>query len=271
MNDVSNEMQAAISHKSVVERLWTAPVFEANADRIAVGESTSLLVAESRCGYIPSRLVDLVPEDTRIIALDPSRPMLDQARQRVSEADQRRVFYVPQNVNALSYTNEVFTTSICLNGIVTAHQAEDALGELTRVTSPGGTVLVGAPMSESFSEAFDILDEALRAHQLNDVLGRLYDLPSSFLSPSRLADIAEKSGLHDVEVQEVTWSLEFESGHGVYYSPLLRETFYPHWIGVVRSSDREPILRYACDAVDTYWHGRSFKTDVVACVVSGMR
>lgn len=271
MNDTANEHQVAISHKEVVEQLWTAPVFESSAEHLDLPSASSLLVAESRCGYIPLRLVDMLPEDTRIIALDPSRAMLDQARQRIDEETQRRVFFVPQHVNSLSYADDVFKASVCLNGVLTLRQASEALSELSRVTAAGGTVLLGAPMGSSFEPVFDVLDEALRAHQLNDVLGRLYELPASFLTPGRLADLAESAGLHDIEVEEVTWDVVFESGQDLILSPLIRETFFPHWVGVVRSSDREPILRYVSDAIDTYWHDSEFKCEVVACTVSGMR
>ncbi len=271
MNDTANEHQVAISHKDVVEHLWTAPVFEAACEKFDIPPASSLLVAESRCGYVPLRLVDTLPEDTRIIALDPSRAMLDQARQRIDEQTQRRVFFVPQHVNSLSYADDVFRGAICLNGVLTMRQAAEALGELSRVTSAGGSVLLGAPMGASFEAVFDMLDEALRAHQLNDVLGRLYELPGSFLTPGRLAELAESSGLHDVEVEEVAWEVVFESGQDLFLSPLVRETFFPHWVGVVRSSDREPILRYVSDAIDTYWHDREFRCKIVACAVSGMR
>ena len=103
------------------------------------------------------------------------------------------------------------------------------------------------------------------------MLGRLYELPGSFLTPGRLAELAESSGLHDVEVEEVAWEVVFESGQDLFLSPLVRETFFPHWVGVVRSSDREPILRYVSDAIDTYWHDREFRCKIVACAVSGMR
>lgn len=138
MGETGNEHQLAVSHRDVVERLWTKPLYDACVTDLNVPAACSLLVAEARCGYIPERALKQVPEDTRIIALDPSRAMLDLARQRMDESAQRRVFFVPQRVDSLSYAADVFKASICLNGVVTARQAEDALRELTRVTSPGG-------------------------------------------------------------------------------------------------------------------------------------
>ena len=109
-----------------------------------------------------------------------------------------------------------------------------------------------------------MLDEARRAQQLHDVLGRMYEMRDGLLTPAMLSDIAESAGLHDSVFQEVSWEVSFENGQELLLSPLVRETFYPHWIGVIRSSDRDPILRYIADAVDTYWHDEQFTCRVVA-------
>lgn len=271
MSDTANEHQAAVAHKSVVEPLWTEPVFRACRPGTDVTAGVSVLVAESRCGYVPMHMVPDLPEDTRVIALDPSRAMLDQARQRISEEIARRVFFVPQRVSSLSYADDVFRASVCLNGVITVRQARDALGELSRVTAAGGAVTLAAPVKDAFPEFYDMLDEALRAHHLHDVLGRMHELRASFLTASRLASIAEDAGLVDVTVQEISWEVEFKSGQGLLMSPLIRETYFPQWIGVVRSSEREPILRYIADAIDMYWHERPFRCRIVAGCLSGMR
>lgn len=270
MTDAS-EYQAALAHKQVVEPLWTTPLFEACNPALHVPDAVSVLVAESRCGYVPVRIAEDLPVDTRVIALDPSRAMLDQARQRVSDELARRVFFVPQRVGKLSYADDVFRASICLNGVVTTRQMNEALSELSRVTAPGGTVTLAAPMRSSFPEFYDMLDEALRAHSLHDVLGRMYELRASFLTPSRLVDTAEDVGLLEVTFDELTWEIEFRSGQELMMSPLIRETFFSHWIGIIRSSDREPILRYIADAIDMYWDDRAFTVRVVAGCITGMR
>lgn len=264
MTDSTSEHQAAVAHRSVVERLWTGPVFDACIRGVRVPSASSVLIAESRCGLIPEKLLEEIPEDTRIISLDPSRAMLDQARSRMDDAAQRRIFFVPQKVSALSYADDVFRASICANGVVTPSQAEEALSELVRVTQPGGTIVLAAPLQTSFPEFYDMLDEALRAHRLHDVLTRMYDLRTNLLSAGRIAEIAESKGLHDVEFEELTWDVAFGSGQELLSSPLVRETFYPLWLGIIRSSDREPILRYIVDAIDTYWHSETFTCRLVA-------
>lgn len=271
MSEAADEHQAAVAHREVVETLWTEPVLNACNVTDAVAHSgVSVLVAEARCGYVPVSIAPALPDDVRVIALDPSRAMLDQARQRITDELARRIFFVPQRVDNLTYADDVFQASVCLNGLVTLRQARDAMGELARVTTPGGCVIVAAPLRDCFPECYDMLDEALRSHHLHDVLGRLHELRASFLTPGKLANVAEEAGLVDVEIQELTWEIEFSSGQEMLMSPLVRETFFPHWLGVVRSSEREPILRYVADAIDMYWHGTPFVCQIRAACIRGL-
>lgn len=267
-----NEHQQVVGHKEVVERLWTTPVFTAMQPLLQdMPGGATVLVAESRCGYIPIQLSSILPEDTRIIALDSSRSMLDQARGRVDDVLSRRMFFIPQRLNSISYADEVFRLCICAHGVITQRQLREGLAELCRVSSPGATILLATPMLTSFPEMYDMFDEALRAHQLHDVLGRLYELKTSFINVATLHDMAEECGLHDARVEEISWEISFKSGQELLMSPLIRETFFPHWIGVIRSSDRDPILRYLADAIDTYWHRESIRCSVHAGLLNAIR
>lgn len=267
----ANEHKAAIEHRESVEPLWTQPVFEACDPLSSITDASSVLIAEARCGYIPEKMMPNLPIGARIIALDPNRAMLDQARTRFEGENESNIFFVPQAVDKIAYANDVFRASICLNDLVSVEETKRGLSELARVTSPGGTVMAAVPLQGSFPEFYDILDEAFRAHKLHDVLGRMYKLRRSFLTPSYLHDLAKDASLIDPIVDEISWEVSFESGHALLHSPLVRETFFPHWMSIIRSSDREPILRYVIDAIDTYWHNREFVCKIVAGSVTALR
>ena len=137
-----NEHQEAVAHKAIMEKLWTEPLVDAYLDEFPAAQGSTVLVAEARCGYIPSKWVHQLGESTRIIALDPSRSMLDQARQRIDEDLQRRIFFVPQRINKLSYADGVFKGAVCLNGVSTRLQLQEGLAELARVVEPGTWISV---------------------------------------------------------------------------------------------------------------------------------
>jgi len=264
-----NTFEQARAYKSVVEKLWTRPIFEAARDLLPTEESATVLVAEARCGFVPIELLSVLEGGARIIALDGHDSMLDVARKRAESHDTgRRIFFVDQRVGAISYADGVFRAGLCFDGLLTLRQVEQALGELTRVSAPGATLLVAAPLAESFPEFYDILDEALRAHKtLDTVAPRIARLKSSLVTPGRFAALARAAGLSAIRVEKLTWELAFAGGHEFLQSPLIRETFFPQWLGLIPSSEREPILRYVGDAIDTYWHGRVFKTTISAALL----
>ncbi|TDP75915.1 class I SAM-dependent methyltransferase [Bradymonas sediminis] len=262
--------EQARAYKAVVEKLWAQPVFEASRALVPCEEAATVLVAEARCGFVPLELLSVLKEGTRIIALDGHDAMLDVARKRAESVDtQKRIFFVDQRVGKISYADGVFRAGICFDGLLTLRQTEQAMGELARVSADGATVLIAAPLAESFPEFYDILDEALRAHDLLELVApRIAKLKRTLLTPSRLAALARAAGLTQIAVEKLSWELAFAGGHEFLQSPLIRETFFPHWLGLIPSSDREPVLRYVGDAIDTYWHGRIFRTQISAALLS---
>ena len=65
-----NEHQEAVAHKAIMEKLWTEPLVGAYLSEFPDVQESTALVAEARCGYIPSQWVHQLGESTRIIALD---------------------------------------------------------------------------------------------------------------------------------------------------------------------------------------------------------
>ncbi|RDV39445.1 methyltransferase domain-containing protein [Bradymonadaceae bacterium TMQ3] len=268
----SLESPAVRAHREVVERLWTRPLLNACAELLPLVEGKTVLSAESRCGAVVTHWLKYLPEETRMMALDSNASMLDCARERVSEAEQRRIFFVQQRVNALSYADEVFEASVCLHGLVSRRQLDEGLAELARVTSSGGLVMAALPTSESFDAFYDLLDEALRSHGLHEALERLGELKErTLVDAGAAARSARNFGLHDLILERIRWDLSFASGRDFLQSPLIQETFFPHWSGAIRGSEREAVLGYITRAIDTYWRDRTFDTPIEAAVVIGRR
>ena len=260
--------QEAIIHATVMEKLWTKPLVDLFKDRLPRPVNASVLVAEARCGHVPVRWSEMLSENTRVIALDGSRTMLDHARQRTPAHLSGRIFFVPQSVESMSYADAVFRAAACFNGLSTAPQFQAGLSELARVVEPGGQILLVLPVARSFPQIHDLLCEALETYELHDALERLKAAKGQLVEEPLVVSVARNLGLHDLQLERCEWEVAFESGQAVMMSPLLRETFFPHWMGMIRSTEREHIMRYVVDAIDTYFHGRSFTLNLHAlCLI----
>jgi hypothetical protein len=264
MEDPENEQKVAEAHRTAVEPLWTEPLMDQIGEQLPLAPQGTQLVAEARCGFIPLQLRKRLDSSIRMIALDPKRTMLDAARNRGGDEETEQIFFVPERVDAISYADGVFDVSICCDGIVTARQAEEGLGELARVTVSGGRVALAAPLGSSFQLFYDMLDEAVRAHGMVERLERVENVRETFLSPVRMTAIADELGLIVEQVTELEWTVSFERGWEFLHSPLIRETFFPHWMGAVSSSKRDQVMRYMENALDIYWRGRTLETNVKA-------
>lgn len=265
------EHPAVRAHREIVERLWTEPLLELCAQELPRPQEATVLSAESRCGAVVLRWLEELPEGTRMMALDSSGPMLDEARDRMDEADLRRVFFVQQRVSSLSYADGVFNAALCLHGMITERQAREGLEELVRVTIPGGEVMACFPLSTSFPEFYDLLDEAIRALGLEGALERIGELQGNLISEAKIASVAQNLDVEKIELSELSWEVAFGGGREFLQSPLIQETFFPHWIGSIRFSDREDVLRYIENAVDTYWQGRTLNTRVRAVLLKAKK
>lgn len=263
----SSDHPVVRAHRDVVERLWTAPILHLCASELPAPDQATVLSAESRCGAVILRWIQDLPAGTRMMALDSQGIMLDEARSRVPEEEHRRIFFVQQRLNALSYADGVFNGVVCLHGMVTRRQGKEGLQELARVTAPEGKLVVSFPLVESFSEFYDLLDEALRASNLESALPRLTELRENLITEKEVAQFAESLGLEVLELSEMSWEVAFGNGREYLYSPLVQETFFPHWIGAIRASDREEVLRYISTAFDTYWRARTLNSTVKAALL----
>ena len=270
MEDPSNEQQVAERYREDVEPLYAAPIYEEIGGELPLAEEGTQLIAEARCGYIPLKVRPRLQESVRMIALDPTRAMLDSARQRAEEAGcADGIFFIPERVDSISYADGVFQSAICLEGMVTVRQAEEGLEELGRVTVQGGAIATAYPLGSSFEVVYEMLDEALRAHDMEGRLERLDELRETLISPARLMAVAEETNVEVDSVERVEWTLEFDRGREFLHAPIVREIFFPHWVGVISSRRRDQVMRYVAEAIDTYWDSRTFQTTMSVAFLLG--
>jgi SAM-dependent methyltransferase len=265
----TSEHEQAEAYRKGIEPLWTEPLFDALVDDLPIAPDDSVLIAESRGGYLPIEVRRRLVDGGRVIALDDQRPMLDAARARTDRELSDDIFFVVERAHSISYADDVFDAALCFHGMVTARQIHRVIDELARVTVPEGVIAIAVPLASSFPVFYDLLDEALRRHDLESRLDRIDDVRETLVSPVEIVDVADRVGLDDVTIERLAWDVEFERGRGFLNSPLVRETFFPHWISPVPSHEREPILESIGTAIDAYWEGDAFQTGLEAGVLVG--
>ena len=265
------ELDAVAAHRAAVEPLWTTPLLEGCGAWLPRLEEGSALVAEARCGAIPLYWSSRLPAAVRVIALEPSRAMLDQARARFDGLSNRRVFPLPQSIERLSYADGVFRAAVCLEGLETRVQMRAGLAELGRVVEPGGALVVAVPARETFAQIQEMIAEAahLDGHRVEDALRDAVD--DLLVDEDALHERALEIGLGEIEMQGVEWSVAFDSGLHALASPVVRGPLIAAWFSAIPIADRERVARRAADAIDTYFREVDFVAEARALCLRGVK
>ncbi len=151
-------------------------------------------VLEAGCGpgtALPD-LLELVGPTGRIVGVDPTTGLVDEARQRARAAAIPNVTYDVGDVRDISYPDETFDAVFCDKILTHVSPVERAIGELARITRRGGRV--GAV--EWFAQGMVIAAEYTVTRQVLD--GSAPQAALNPMVPLELEQLFETSGLRDV-------------------------------------------------------------------------
>lgn len=253
---------------------WTQhiePTFVAQLERVDLGASATVLVAESRTGTLIATMIDeqMVPPSARLMVVDPSSDMLDVARRRVGSVSQR-VFYSSQSMTSLSYADGVFNAVLCPHGLLTRGDLSLGGAELLRVLQPDGVLAFTMPLAPTFECFVDMLEEAIIALEMRDLESPLSAYREALIDERDLASTLKSLDLSLVGMDVAGFDLEFEGAAAFLTSPLVDDLFLPRWLAMGDDVEhRETLLTEVLRMLDTYYASSVIPTQVeVACVVA---
>ncbi|MFQ5684197.1 MAG: class I SAM-dependent methyltransferase [Candidatus Binatia bacterium] len=201
-------MDSRFSNAEAYERQmgrWSqrlAPLF---VDFVGIREGDRVLDVGCGTGSLCFAVAS-VTRRSEIVGIDPTGPFVTYARSR--NADPRMRFEVGDAL-ALPYPNAFFDKSLASLTLDYIPEAPKAVGEMLRVTRPGGTVAAcmwdrggGMELQRIFWKTAVVLDPAA---------GPLADRHRSYGHREKLVDLWVSSGLQSVEVKGLEVPLDFTS------------------------------------------------------------
>jgi SAM-dependent methyltransferase len=233
----------------------------------------------------------------RIVSIDPSAALVDEARMRLGDSItgklSGKVFLrVQEKRPKLPFAEETFDLVVSHPGPADARSSgvewETQLIELVRVLAPGGTLMVTRALRDSFGEVLDLLDEVLL--KLGDEARRQRLRAHRNAQPDgpALAAAAERMGLTDVQVTVDRWELLFRSGRELFYAPVIEQGPLPAWKAIVtpptgtpgddagatpekRQQEVQAVFSVLKDTMDTYTAGQAFALTVAGARLTGRK
>jgi len=125
-------------------------------------------------GYPALEILRKMDDQGRIIAIDPSSPMLDEARVKAGALSGKRIFFRSESaLPKLSFTDDVYDLVVCNAGLQEFDDPESAIRDFARVTKPGGRVIVTLPLAGTYQQFFDLFREVLIKLDRSDAIDRL--------------------------------------------------------------------------------------------------
>ena len=224
-------------------------------------------------GYPALEILSKMDGEGRIIAIDPSSPMLDEARNKAGRLAGKRIFFRSEAATPkLVFADDVYDLVICNAGLDEFDDPERAIREFARVAKPGGRVAVTLPLAGTFNEFFDLYREVLAKLDRQDAIDRLDAHMTQYPPLEQVEAWFEDAGLVDVKAEWDTFTLLFKSSREFFFAPLIEYGPLGAWKAIAgKGQPMQDAFWHLKSTIDAYYAGGSFAVTVNAGIVRGRK
>ncbi|HRI08116.1 MAG TPA: class I SAM-dependent methyltransferase, partial [Nannocystaceae bacterium] len=223
-------------------------------------------------GHTTAELLQRLDDTSRVLAIEPDDTLIEVAKTRVRAEWKNRVYFKPGDIDELTSMGSG-TYDLVVANLVLGEGVEigAALGELLRVTRPGGQVLATIPLWGTWGEVEDIFGEVLRDSGLHGAHRRLERLRGLRPLPVVLSDAVRNLGIRreDYVIEHERLQMLFPSGREFLFAPVVEHGPLRLWKAIIGEdgSPQELFWRLK-EAIDVYYAGHVLAVSVVAGVVN---
>jgi ubiquinone/menaquinone biosynthesis C-methylase UbiE len=224
-------------------------------------------------GYPSLEILRRMDDQGRIIAIDSSSPLLDEARTKAGKLSGRRIFFRSESaLPKLPFADEVYDLVVSNAGLAEFDDPEVAIRDFQRVTKDGGRVAVSLPLAGTFGEFFDILREVLTKQDRPEAIDRL-DAHLVRYPPLEQAEAwFEDAGLSEVRSEHEVFTLLFKSSREFFFAPIIEYGPLAGWKVIAgKGQAMQDVFWHCKQAIDAYFAGSSFAVTVVAGCITGRK
>jgi ubiquinone/menaquinone biosynthesis C-methylase UbiE len=236
---------------------------------------TKAMVLDVNCGsgYPSLEILRRMDEQGRIIAIDTSSPLLDEARNKAGKLSGKRIFFRSESaLPKLSFAEEVYDLVYSNAGIHQLDDPEPAVRECARVAKVGGRVVVTYALAGTFGEFHDLFREVLIKGDYKDAIDRLDAYLTRYPPLEQAVGWFEDAGLTDIETEYESFTLLFKSSREFFFAPIIEYGPLSNWKAVAgKGQQMQDVFWQTKAAIDAYFHGTSFSVTVNAGCIRGRK
>lgn len=221
-----------------------------------------------RTGYPAAEIAERLP-GCQIVAVDSAPAALELARAKAAMLHNLGgAAYVLAEQVPTPLAGGEFTHALAIHPDGRVGDYGLILGELNRVLTPGGQLVMTLPLRGSFPSMYDLLREfALRFDQPH--FGEAVELAASARpNPETIVEQCERYGFTDVDVGVELTAMAFDDGREFLEDPISRLVVGPDVLmSLPVEVGADDALGYAADAISKYWSESQFDLEVnIGCI-----
>lgn len=257
-------------YDSEILPVWSGPFGDLLLQGLAVPPGGQVLDVACATGHPAMGILERLGERSRLIAIDSSSPLLDQARRKVQALGKKNVFFRTESaLPRLSFADDVYDLVVCNLGILDMPDMPAALADFSRVATMGGEVRCTLPLAGTFGTLFDLFRRVLEFAGRQDALDRLDRHLARYPDAHTCEAWMQAAGLGDVQVVVETRTLTFTSAQELFLAPVIDYGFLPRWKAVAgQGQAMQDVFWHLKDAVDAQAEqGGLTMTVEAACLV----
>lgn len=233
------------------------------------------MVLDVACGtgYPALEILRKMDDAGRIIAIDASSPMLDEARLKAGRLSGKRIFFRSEEVAPkLTFADDVYDLVVCNAGLDEFDDPPAAVREFSRVTKAGGRVAVTMALNGTFVELYDLFREVLIKLDRQDAIDALDLYRARQPTMEQLEAMLDDAGLVDLKSEYDSFTILFKTSREFFFSPLIEYGPLADWKALAgKGQAMQDVFWHLKGAIDTYYANRPFAVTVEAGCVRGRK
>ncbi len=194
-----------------------------------------------RNGYLTYEIAKRVPDKSSIIAIDPSRDMLNYAME--STLPFQNVIFFKKDSELSNFDKDVFDYIFLSNSNINRH-SEKSISKIREFLSGGGALICTFANKGSFGDFFSYFLDVAKTLDEKEYLIAVEDVLNNMIQKDEIRDVFSKFGLDVLRYEQRTITLNFESGSTIFAMPyfyfLILPVFkyavssIPEWEGITQ-------------------------------------
>jgi ubiquinone/menaquinone biosynthesis C-methylase UbiE len=245
---VFDENEAAVIDTFVVPS-YLRLFWEASSGMLLVGEAGRVIQLGSLTGYPASEILERMPHTTGV-GIDRSEACASLAAQRQPEES---FTYLVGEPSSSGLQEHSFSHALLMHPMGGQEERRALFTEAARLLYAGGQALIAMPLSRSFPEILDLIEEFSLKYDDASITRALQLAAAERVTVESISEELEAAGFSDIDFEVHNDTIGYDSGRAFLEDPSVRYFIAPQIESWLDQLDLASAMEYVGRAIDKYW------------------